>query len=627
MDWVRNMTAITIEQFFEAADRLENGFSVYDRDLKLVYGNRQLRMHFPVLISGLERGLDFTVAMDEQIVCIAPDLSVSDRQALIDQLLDGMNSGAPYETVGSNMRPVRIHHSRTNDGMIVGVSVDLTAERTRAKELKKARRAAEAASEAKSEFLAAMSHEIRTPLNGILGMAQALGSRDISPEELDMVSIILESSKSLMTILNDILDLSKIEAGKLEICPVSGDLRHKLTRLQKFYAPTAEEKGLYLKLVIDPHVPGMLVFDPVRMRQAVSNLISNALKFTSTGGIIVAVKSTAIEGHADKHMVTIHVSDTGIGISAEQRQNLFNNFSQADSSTTRKFGGTGLGLAIARRLARMMGGDIKVNSQAGKGSVFTLTFMADIGDAVAPRDHTTELELVLASQRNTTTQTASAPIPPPPEPGPQPVFVSSVRKSAASELDGMIDVSSDWIEQSDTFPARERATEMVARSTNSLRGLRVLIVDDNSVNRRVARLLIEPQGLIATEAENGREALDMLVREPFDMVLLDMHMPVMDGREAIKAIRASSEAWQKIPVIALTADAMSGDREKCLALGMDGYVAKPVDQRELFVEILEVMGRAAKDGRMAAIHAKPVRVELGPKNASLDDLFDMASGA
>ena len=170
------------------------------------------------------------------------------------------------------------------------------------------------------------------------------------------------------------------------------------------------------------------------------------------------------------------------------------------------------------------------------------------------------------------------------------------------------------------------AAELVERGTNSLRGLRVLIVDDNAVNRRVARLLIEPQGLVATEAENGREGLDILEREAFDLVLLDMHMPVMDGREAIKFIRASNEPWNKIPVIALTADAMSGDREKCLDLDMDGYVPKPVDQRELFVEILEVMGRAAKQGRTGV--TPPVTIDLeAHKDASLDDLFDIAGNA
>jgi len=475
-----------------------------------------------------------------------------------------------------------------------------------------------------------MSHEIRTPLNGILGMAQALNARNLSVEEQDMVATILESSKSLMTILNDILDLSKIEAGKLELSLVSGDLRHKLSRLQKFFAPIAEEKGIYFKLVVDPGVPGTLVFDPVRMRQVVSNLISNALKFTSEGGIIVAVKSAEIPGKPDHHRLTLHVSDTGIGISKEQCEGLFNNFSQADSSTTRQFGGTGLGLAIARRLARMMGGDIKVRSQVGKGSVFTYTFDVEAGVQAArpqPQSYPARLSPVPEAVKQTPVK-AAAPVPAPkpdpvapkaPEPSKQPAL-------DISELESELDVASEWIDESTRIDEDDNnAVDLVERSNNSLRGLRVLIVDDNSVNRRVARLLIEPQGLIATEAENGLEALNMLASEHFDLVLLDMHMPVMDGREAIKKIRASSETWQHIPVIALTADAMSGDREKCLDLGMDGYVPKPVDQRELFMEVLDVMNRAAENGRSRL--AADISVDLSHKDASLDDLFDMASGS
>ena len=620
------MTDMTIEQFFEAANNLESGFAVYDKDLNLIFCNKQIMVHIPVLMSALKRGEPFIDALNEQIDAVAPDISDADRNAIIKKTMKGMETGERYETIGKNNRPLRIHHSRTAEGMIVGISIDLTEEHERARELKKARRAAEAASQAKSEFLAAMSHEIRTPLNGILGMAQALNARDLSVEEHDMVATILESSKSLMTILNDILDLSKIEAGKLELSPVLGDLRHKLSRLQKFFAPMAEEKGIYFKLVVDPGVPSTLVFDPVRVRQVVLNLISNALKFTSEGGIIVAVKSAEIAGKPDHHKLTLHVSDTGIGIAKEHTASLFNNFSQADSSTTRQFGGTGLGLAIARRLARMMGGDLKVTSQVGKGSVFTYTFEVEAGAQRArPKPRSSPARLAAVPKEVPVAKSA------PKIPAPTPATVKApepVKQSAIdiSDLESELDVASEWIDESTRVDAEDtNAVDLVERSNNSLRGLRVLIVDDNNVNRRVARLLIEPQGLIATEAENGLEALNMLASEHFDLVLLDMHMPVMDGREAIKKIRVSSESWQHIPVIALTADAMSGDREKCLDLGMDGYVPKPVDQRELFMEILDVVGRAAQNGRSGRV--ADISMDLSHKDASLDDLFDMASGS
>jgi signal transduction histidine kinase/AmiR/NasT family two-component response regulator len=573
----KQMKKLTIEQFYEAADRLENGFSVYDQDMKLVYANRALLTHFPIMMAELKRGQPFRDAVAAQIEAMEAGLDTDGRAQALEATMKFMESGEAFELYGDGQRPLRVNHVQTSDGMTVGVSVDLTEERQRSKELYKARRQAEAASDAKSEFLASMSHEIRTPLNGILGMAQALSARDLNTDEQDMVSTILESSKSLMTILNDILDLSKIEAGRLELSPIEGDLRHRLSRLQKFYQPTAEEKGLYLKFVVDKDVPGTLVFDTVRIRQCVSNLVSNALKFTNDGGVIVAVKSVPHPKEAGVYKVVIHVSDSGIGISDEQRQHLFENFAQGDASTARKFGGTGLGLAITRKLARMMGGDISLASEVGRGSVFTLSFLAKVGN-----DKPNELATPLAV----------------------PVIVPVFEDNATAQ------------------PADRVATQ------NSLRGMRVLIVDDNAINRRVARLFVEPQGLVATEAADGAEALDMLANHPFDLVLLDMHMPVMDGRETIQRIRASSEDWSSIPVIALTADAMSGDREKCLKLGMDGYVPKPVDQRELFVTVLSVM---SKTGNQVDIELSVGEEAVDPLEdlQDFDDLFDdfdLASG-
>lgn len=573
------MTKLTIEQFYEAVDRLENGFAVYDQDLRLIYGNKTLRQHFPQMVASLEEGNTFKEAAALQVRIIGAELSDEEFAERVDKTVLSVERGESFEALGADMRPLRLNHAKTSDGMTVGVSVDLTEERERAEQLSKARKQAEAASDAKSEFLASMSHEIRTPLNGILGMAQALSSRNLNADEQDMVSTILESSKSLMTILNDILDLSKIEAGRLELSPVEGDLRHRLNRLQKFYQPTADEKGLYLKLVVDKDVPSSLVFDTVRIRQCVSNLLSNSLKFTNQGGVIVAVKSIVHPQNKDIQKIVIHVSDSGIGISEDQRDGLFENFAQADASTTRKFGGTGLGLAITRKLARMMGGDVKLTSEVGRGTVFTLTFMAKRGK----------------TKRIQTLQ-------------------------AAQDMPSHAIAKPDDETGTDTFaPAPQRYRQA------SLRGMRVLIVDDNAINRRVARLFVEPQGLIATEAADGNEALDMLASHPFDLVLLDMHMPVMDGRETIRQIRASSEPWKSIPVIALTADAMSGDREKCLELGMDGYVPKPVDQRELFVTLLNVMNTAR--GMAAPIEQADIE-EVGVE-LDLDDLFnefDLAAG-
>ena len=570
------MTKLTIDEFFEAAHGLENGFAVYDENLKLVYANRPAEQHFPGMFKSLKSGKTFSESIAAEIRSANLELEPDQEQAIIDNAINSMKEGRAFETFGAGVRPLRLVHTKTSSGMYVGVSVDLTVERKRSEELEKAREQAEAASDAKSEFLASMSHEIRTPLNGILGMTQALSARDLNRDEQDMVSTILESSKSLMTILNDILDLSKIEAGRLDLSPVEGDLRHRLARLQKFYQPIAAEKGIYLKFVVDKDVPATLIFDTVRIRQCVSNLISNALKFTKRGGVIIAVKSIVDPKDNDQMKIVIHVSDSGIGISEDQREGLFENFVQADASTTRKFGGTGLGLAITRKLARMMGGDVQIASEVGRGSVFTLSFMAERGKS------------------------------------------KPVQAAQASSGPPNLMLAEDDDEPAIAAPGRY--------SQGSLSGMRVLIVDDNAINRRVARLFVEPQGLIATEAADGQEALEMLASHPFDLVLLDMHMPVMDGRETIRRIRASSEAWTSIPVIALTADAMSGDREKCLELGMDGYVPKPVDQRELFVTVLNVMNAAG-----GAMPAPAQMVPEADMNAEidLDDLFsdfDTAAG-
>ena len=402
--------------------------------------------------------------------------------------------------------------------VLMGTLVDLTDRKRLEEELRAAKEAAEASSRTKSQFLANMSHEIRTPLNGVLGMAQALDAEDLSPSQKEKVNIILDSGKSLTALLNDVLDLTKIEAGKLEISAVPGDFLHTMKRTRQLFQTQAEDKGVDLFVRYDSNFPQRLAYDPVRVRQCVSNLLSNAIKFTAQGRVEVAITAKPLgEG---SFMVSVDVSDTGIGMSRETIEKLFTVFTQADGATTRKFGGSGLGLAISRQLARMMGGDLLVESTEGQGSIFRLTFKAQ---EAAP---------------------------------------------AAA-----------------TAPA---AQAKPAPAKHSLRGTRVLITDDNAINRQVIKLFLAPQGCDISEATNGKEALDMIAAHEFDLVLLDVHMPVMDGKEAIARLRAN-DRWKSLPVIALTADAMSGDREKYLSLGMTDYVAKPVDQRELVAKMYAVL--------------------------------------
>lgn len=380
-----------------------------------------------------------------------------------------------------------------------------------------------AANEAKARFIAHTSHEIRTPLNGILGMAQSLAGDDLPPAQSEKVDIILDSGKTLLSTLNDVLDLAKIESGKLKVSPVDTDIRHALRRVAKLYAPQATEKDLKLDINVEQDVPSCLSLDPVRLRQCAANLIANAVKFTRVGGIFVTVSAQMNEAD-DTCLLSIAIKDTGIGISPEVLHLLFSEFTQADESTTRQFGGTGLGLAITRKLARMMGGDVKVRSAIDFGSEFTLTLPARV---VAQQD--------------------------------------SAEQAAPK-----------------------------AEALGTMTGKRILLVDDNAVNLQIARLFLAPLDVEITEARHGRQALDELAAGQFDLVLLDVHMPVMDGTETIRRIRSSSEAWSQVPVIALTADAMTGDRERYLAMGMNGYTTKPVNQHELFAEITRVLAADQK---------------------------------
>ncbi len=403
--------------------------------------------------------------------------------------------------------------------VLLGTVVDITNRKALEEDLRAAKESAEASSRAKSEFLANMSHEIRTPLNGVLGMAQALQDDDLAPVQREKVAIILDNGKSLTALLNDVLDLSKIEAGKLDISAVPGDFLHTIKRTRQLFQTMAEDKGLELTVRHDSELPSRLTYDPVRVRQCVGNLLSNAIKFTAKGEVKVRISATPLGGAS--HLISIEVSDTGIGMDAATQAKLFTAFTQADGTTTRRFGGTGLGLAISRQLARLMGGDVTVRSEAGVGSSFRLTFTA---------------------------------------------------KEAAVEP---------------VSPAAARPTTGDQR--RGLRGLRILLTDDNAINRQVIKLFLAPQGVDIIEAVNGKEALDKLATHTFDAVLLDVHMPVMDGKEAIQRIRACSQPWRDIPVIALTADAMSGDKERYLALGMTDYLAKPVDQRELIIKLHQVL--------------------------------------
>jgi signal transduction histidine kinase/CheY-like chemotaxis protein len=508
--------------FLEAIENLPDGMSILDSNGKPILYNEVSQRRFPHLYAAFANGAQtYTEAVRHSVKALRPDLAEVDVEDNVTRIVRQAETGETYESRTPDGRIVQITYRPMSDGRKVAISVDVTELRQREKDLRKAQAAAVQASNAKSAFLANMSHEIRTPLNGILGMAQVLEMGALTPEQKDQVSTILDSGRNLMALLNDVLDLSKIEAGKIAIVKADTDLTHTLRRLHRLWKPKAEEAGLEFYLSLDADLPQVLNFDAVRVRQCVSNLISNAIKFTQQGRVEVFV--TAKKQADGAHIVKVRVSDTGVGMDADTQERLFKPFVQADDSTQRKYGGTGLGLSICRSLAELMGGEASVKSEPGRGSEFTFTFIA--GEA-------------------------------------QPQHRVVHEGTTMSEDE--------------------------SRATLKKENLRLLLVDDHPINRQVASLFLRPFNMRVVEATNGLEALEALKREHFDLVCLDVHMPVMDGTQTIAAIRASSEAWNNIPVIALTADAMTGDKERYLAMGMDGYLSKPIAERDLITEITRV---------------------------------------
>ncbi len=574
----------------------------------------------------------------------------------------------PLETRWHRVR-ARFEFRDGKPSRLIGTTADITREKAILQSLEQARVRAEAAAQAKSDFLANMSHEIRTPMNGVIGMTGLLLSTNLTPDQREFAEIVRNSGEALLTIINDILDFSKIEAGKLEIEEYSFNLRQLIEEVSELLASGAQQKGLDLIVEYPPGIPDQFLGDADRIRQVLTNLVGNAVKFTHSGHILIAASA---EGEGSRRSVRVSVTDSGIGIAAEKLPILFEKFTQADSSTTRRFGGTGLGLAISRCLVELMGGKLEVHSIEGQGSTFSFTLKLSLdpdppvaspapdlsqvrllivddnevnrrvlreqtetwglrNSACASADQALEalreaarnhdpFEVVLADFQmpHLDGATLARKVKSDPSLGdPGFILMSSVghwrelRPLEGASIDACLVKPARQSKLRDTIgavlarkrsgvlgsssvmptPSLARLAQSLTPTRATLRG-RVLVAEDNPVNQKVAHRLLSMLGITSDLVADGREAIQQSSQIPYDLIFMDCQMPEKNGYEATTGIRAREAsglfppgASRPVPIVAMTAEALEGSREKCLAAGMDDFITKPVKIEDLIAAL------------------------------------------